>query len=260
LPPWKSKVDTASAPSPGKAFPRSMSSTASSDISKMSTAAKTSKASAKTAAAPKVEPVAAAPVASAAAPAKASKTSKAKAVEASAPVVAAPVPAPSVAAPAPSTDAAAATETVADDLTSTLNKAVSRLSEINSQQKTLAVEAAGLTKSIEKLTARLAKKAEKRSRKGTGNGGKAFKTPVPITAELQAFLGLEKGVTSLSRREVNAGLYAYVKSHGLMKGKNIYPDAALRKLLNVTESTEVTILNFLKFINHHYIKPAPVAQ
>jgi chromatin remodeling complex protein RSC6 len=237
-----------------------MSTSASSDNIKMSTAAKTTKAAAaKTTKA--VEPVAAvAPVASAAAP-KATKATKAKATETvAAPVVAAPVvaaPAPSVAAPA-ATDATA-TEAVADETVATLNKAVARLAEISSQQKTLAVEAAGLTKTVEKLTARLAKKAEKRSRKGKGNGGKAFKIPLTITSELEAFLGLAKG-TKICRKDVNAGVYAYAKSHGLMKGKNIFPDAALRKILGVDESTEVTILNIMKYLNHHYIKDAPAAN
>ena len=235
-----------------------MSTSASSDNIKMSTAAKTTKATAKTAAAPKVEPVAAAaPVA------KAPKATKAKVTETVA-AVPAVVATPVVATPAPSTAApvatdAAATEVVADETVATLNKAVSRLAEISSQQKTLAVEAAGLTKTVEKLTARLAKKAEKRSRKGKGNGGKAFKIPLTITSELEAFLGLAKG-TKICRKDVNAGIYAYAKSHSLMKGKNIFPDAALRKILGVDETTEVTILNIMKYLNHHYIKDAPVAN
>jgi chromatin remodeling complex protein RSC6 len=233
-----------------------MSSAASSDNIKMSTAAKTTKAAAKSAT--KVEPVAvAAPVATPAVAAKAPKATKtAKATETvAAPVVAAPV----VAAPAPAaTDATATTEVAADETVATLNKSVSRLAEINAQQKSLAVEAAGLTKAIEKLTARLAKKAEKRSRKGKGNGGKAFTIPLQITHELEAFLGLPKD-TKVCRKDVNAGIYAYAKSHGLMKGKEIFPDAALRKILGVTETTQVTILNIMKFLNHHYIKPAAPA-
>ena len=236
-----------------------MSSAASSDNSKMSTAAKTTKAAAKSAT--KVEPVAA-PVATpvvAAPAAKATKATKAKATETvAAPVVAAPVvAAPAVAAPA-TTDATATTEVAADETVATLNKSVSRLAEINAQQKSLAVEAAGLTKAIEKLTARLAKKAEKRSRKGKGNGGKAFTIPLQITHELEAFLGLPKD-TKVCRKDVNAGIYAYAKSHGLMKGKEIFPDASLRKILGVTETTQVTILNIMKFLNHHYIKPAAPA-
>ena len=240
-----------------------MSSSASSDNIKMSTAAKTTKAAASKTAAPKateaVVPVAAAaPVAAAVPAAKATKATKAKATETvAAPVVAAP--APIVAAPAvAATDATATTEVAADETVATLNKSVSRLAEINAQQKSLAVEAAGLTKAIEKLTARLAKKAEKRSRKGKGNGGKAFTIPLQITHELEAFLGLPKD-TKVCRKDVNAGVYAYAKSHGLMKGKEIFPDASLRKILGVTETTQVTILNIMKFLNHHYIKPAAPA-
>jgi chromatin remodeling complex protein RSC6 len=239
-----------------------MSSAASSDNSiKMSTAAKTTKAAASKSAAKAVEPVAAAvaPVAAAAPAPKATKATKAtKAAETVAAPVVAPVAAPAPSVAAPVATETTATETVADETVTTLNKSVARLAEINAQQKSLAVEAATLTKAIEKLTARLAKKAEKRSRKGKGNGGKAFTIPLQITHELEAFLGLPKD-TKVCRKDVNAGVYAYAKSHGLMKGKNIFPDAALRKILGVDESTEVTILNIMKFLNHHYIKPAAPA-
>jgi chromatin remodeling complex protein RSC6 len=225
-----------------------MSAISSSDASsKMSaTAAKSTKAS-KSAAAP----VAAAP-AVVTAPVVEAKATKGSKKAAAVPVAA---PAPAVAAPAPVTAEAPAAE---EDVATKLSKAVARASEIAHQQKALAVEAAANAKEIEKLSARLAKKAGGKKKRASG-GGDAFKNPVPVTNELAAFLGLEKGA-SISRSEVTKRVYAYLKSHGLQKGKIINTDASLRKLLSVKESDEITILNLQKFLNPHYIKATPVAN
>ena len=234
-----------------------MSSNASSDNSKMSSA-KTSAKAAKTAAAPAV--AAPAPVAEAAAP-KAKGGKKAAASTAAA-------PAPAVATPAPVTEAVVAPVASAapaeDDVNVKLANAIKRQAEIAHQQKTLASEAASLAKEVEKLAARLAKKAAgRRKRAAPADGsasknGTAFIKPVPASNELASFLGLEKGAM-ISRRDVSKRFYAYVKSHGLQKGKVINTDASLRKLLGVTEKDEVTILNLQSFMNKHFIKPVPAA-
>jgi hypothetical protein len=222
----------------------------------MSSSAKTSKAT-KTATPAAAAPVVAAPAPVVEAATKAKGTKKAAVVV---PAVAAP--APVVAAPV--TDATVTAPVVEEDVATKLSKAVARSAEIAHQQKTLASEAGAIAKEIEKLSARLAKKAAGRRKRAspaegsTSNNGKAFITPVPITNELAAFLGLEKGAL-ISRRDVSKRLYAYAKSHNLQKGKVINTDATLRKLLGVTEKDEVTILNLQKHINKHYIKPTPVA-
>ena len=230
-----------------------MSAISSSDASsKMSaTAAKSTKAS-KTATAP----VVVAAVAPAVVETKAKGTKKATAAAATpAPVVATPATTATTAAVA--APVAAEAPAVEEDVVTKLNKAVTRAAEIAHQQKALAVEAAANVKEIEKLTARLAKKAGGKKKRASG-GGDAFKKPVPVTNELAAFLGLEKGA-SISRSEVTKRVYAYLKSHGLQKGKNIHTDASLRKLLSVKETDEITILNLQTFLNPHYIKAAPVA-
>jgi len=190
---------------------------------------------------------------------KAAKASK-KAAAPVAPVapVATPAPAPVAA------DATVAASHVEEDVATKLAKAVARAAEIAHQQKTLASEASAIAKDIAKLSERLAKKAAGRKRRvagegSTSNNGKAFITPVPITNDLAAFLGLEKGAL-ISRRDVSKRIYAYAKSHNLQKGKVINTDASLRKLLGVTEKDEVTILNLQKHINKHYIKATPAAN
>jgi chromatin remodeling complex protein RSC6 len=214
------------------------------------TAAKSTKAS-KTATAP----VVVAAVAPAVVETKAKGTKKATAAAATPAPAATPTTTATTAAVA--APVAAEAPAVEEDVVTKLNKAVTRAAEIAHQQKALAVEAAANVKEIEKLTARLAKKAGGKKKRASG-GGDAFKKPVPVTNELAAFLGLEKGA-SISRSEVTKRVYAYLKSHGLQKGKNIHTDASLRKLLSVKETDEITILNLQTFLNPHYIKAAPVA-
>jgi hypothetical protein len=249
-----------------------MSAISSSDNSKMSSAAKSASKATKTATA---TPAAAAPAAAA----PATKTSKAAAkatpepVAAAAPVVeaapatktrgkkaAAPAASPSTAAPV-ATETPAAAPVAEEDLATKLANALKRQGEIAHQQKQLAVEAASNAKEIEKLAGRVAKKAAGRRKRTEGSNSKsgmAFKTPVPITSELSAFLGLEKGAL-ISRGEVSSRMYAYFRAHGLQAGKVINTDASLRKLLCVTEKDEVTILNLQKYINKHFVKPTPAA-
>lgn len=238
-----------------------MSAISSSDNSKMSSAAKSATKATKTTAA-------AAPAAAKASKAAAKATPEP--VAAAAPVVEAAAPATKTrgkkaaasAAPAPvATETSAAAPVAEEDLATKLANALKRQAEIAHQQKQLAVEAASNAKEIEKLASRVAKKAAGRRKRAEGsssNNGKAFKTPVPITNELSAFLGLEKGAL-ISRGEVSSRVYAYIRAHGLQAGKVINTDASLRKLLGVTEKDQVTILNLLHYLNKHFVKPAPAA-
>jgi hypothetical protein len=227
-------------------------STATASVTKTTKATKTPKATAS------AEPVVAAPVA-APAPAAAKVSKKAEKV------AAAPVAAP--AAPV----AVATTETVAapvaavdEDIGVSLANAVSRQQELVAAAKTNAAEQAANLKTIEKLSARLAKKAERRGRKKTAavEGAPAkdciFTKPVRISDELGAFLGKPKN-TEVSRSEVTKGIMAYAKAHSLMNKQTINADASLRKLLTLAEGDKLTILNLQKFLRRHYIKATPVA-
>lgn len=239
-----------------------MSSNSSSDTTKMSaTAAKTTKKSAKTETVEAPAPVvAAAPVA---APAKVAKASKSKAaaveaVAAPAPVV---VPPPVVAAPAAVAEAAAP-EVEEDDSA----KLISSISAIEDKASSLKAEVSSLLnelKTIKKLAARVAKKAGRR-RKAPGaesaDPSKSyFKKPLQVTDELCSFLGKDKG-TQLTRADVTKEVVAYARLHNLMDKQNINADAALRKLLGITENDNLSILTLQKYLNHHYVKPAVAAS
>ena len=234
-------------------------------MSSATASAKTTKVTAKKAAVEVAAPVAA-PAAAAPAAAAPKATKKAAAV-AAAPATAAPVaaataaPATTAAAVPAVTDVAAVSE---DDVGAQLTAQINTLHEqLAAQKAAFAATAAGL-KVIEKLAARLIKKA---GRKGKGkskavDGAPAkpcvFTEPTTVSAELGAFLGLAKGAL-ISRSNVTSGIVNYAKSHNLMNKQAINTDAALRKLLGVTETDNLTILNLQKFLSKHYVKAAPVA-
>jgi chromatin remodeling complex protein RSC6 len=81
-----------------------------------------------------------------------------------------------------------------------------------------------------------------------------FTKPQVVTDALCVFLGKPKG-TQVSRSDVTRGIMDYVKRNKLNNKQDINPDAALRKLLGVTESEKVTILNLQRYLKDHYVKP-----
>jgi chromatin remodeling complex protein RSC6 len=196
-------------------------------------------------------------VAAAAPVAAAATTSRSKA---SAPVaVAAPVVAatPVVAAVAATTEGEAEPNLVAEFNT--------QVTKINELRNSLGVVLADMKK-LEKRMAREIKKAGRRRRARAplldeaGNPvpkkPSVFTKPQKITDALCVFLGKAKG-TEMSRSDVTRGIMEYVKKNSLNNKQDINPDAALRKLLSVSESEKVTILNLQRFLKTHYIK-APV--
>lgn len=195
----------------------------------------------------------------AAAPAAAT-TSRSKA---SAPAAAA-VTAPVVAAAPVATATTTTTEGEAEpSLVAEFNTQVTKINEL---RNSLGVVLADMKK-LEKRVTREMKKAGRRRRARAplldeaGNPvpkkPSVFTKPQKITDALCVFLGKAKG-TEMSRSDVTRGIMEYVKKNSLNNKQDINPDAALRKLLSVSESEKVTILNLQRFLKTHYIK-APVA-
>lgn len=194
-----------------------------------------------------------------AAPAATATTSRSKA---SAPVAAA-VAAPVVAATPVAAAATTTTEGEAEpNLVAEFNTQVTKVNEL---RNTLGAVLADMKK-LEKRLAREIKKAGRRRRARAplldeaGNPvpkkPSVFTKPQKITDALCVFLGKAKG-TEMSRSDVTRGIMEYVKKNSLNNKQDINPDAALRKLLSVSESEKVTILNLQRFLKTHYIK-APV--
>jgi chromatin remodeling complex protein RSC6 len=149
-------------------------------------------------------------------------------------------------------------EVAEEDLGAQLQKAIAELHEQLAGLKSAASNAAAALKGIEKQAARVIKKADRRRKRSTKTeGGVAapcvFNQPAKITDELCSFLGKPKG-TTVARSDVTKGVLAYAKSHNLMDKQTIKADAALRKLLTLSETDVLTILNLQTFLKRHYIK------
>jgi chromatin remodeling complex protein RSC6 len=201
-------------------------------------------------------PVAApAPVAPAAEAPKAKASKKAAAAPAAATVVVSSTPveqAPAAAAPA------APATTLDEDI-----KAVT--GNLNTLRETVAAMLSQVKK-LEKRVHREIKEARKRKRRtATTEGGEVkprqpsiFERPVTVTDELCKFLGKPAG-TQMSRSEVTKAVNNYVKEKGLKNKHDIKPDAALKKLLTITDADKLTYFNLQKYLNRHYVKEAPAA-
>ena len=179
--------------------------------------------------------------------------------------VAAPAPA-AVAAPAPAAAAPAVESTTATtDSVNVVSEFNSLVEQVNTLRSTLSTVFSSMKK-LEKAIPRELKRAQKgRRRKASTEGGAdkpkkdtVFTKPTPISDALCTFLGVAKG-TPLSRSEVTTRVCKYAKDHNLMNKQVIKADAALRKLLNLTEKDELKILNLQRYLKPHYIKPAASA-
>lgn len=219
----------------------------SSTVAKKTTAPKTTKAAAN------AQPVVATVSAVSPAPATSARSSKATSA-------AAPVAAPVVAAPVVEVASVAEPEGEVN-LVAEFNAQVSRVNELRNTLGTVLAD----MKKMEKRLARELKRAGRRRRTRApqldANGVElpkkpsVFTKPQQITDALCVFLGKPKG-TQMSRSDVTRGIMAYVKDKKLNNKQDINPDAALRKLLSVTETEKVTILNLQRFLKTHYVKAA----
>jgi len=89
----------------------------------------------------------------------------------------------------------------------------------------------------------------------------AFLVQRPLTEELCHFMGLKTGETR-SQTQVTKFISEYVKKHSCFDPsfkRRILPNAALAKLLRVSDKDEVTYLNLQSFLKVHFIKSAPKA-
>ena len=202
--------------------------------------------------------VVAAPVA-APAPAPVAEKKTKKVAAAAAPVVAAPVVvAPVVAAPVVAEAAAEVATTSLDD---DLKVVLGRLTGLREVVSTMITE----VKKLEKRVHREIKDARKRRRRVKAEGEEGakprgpsiFEIPTKVTDELCIFLGKPKG-TLISRSNVTREINNYVKEKDLKNKHDIKPDAALKKLLRLTDADNLTYFNLQRYLNTHYVKEPKV--
>ena len=236
---------------------------ASSSVSKSNKmpAAKKSDAAPKTAA-PAPAVAAPAPAAPAkAVEAKAPKTKVVKAAtpakaEATVPTVAAPAVEPAAAVPAVSSEAqlSALAETLkalSADLSTRVRDAVKAVQEAAKSAKREARDSKK-KKKVDPATMTPEQRAAWEKRRANN----AFLVQRPLTEELCHFMGLKAGETR-SQTQVTKFISEYVKTHSCFDPsfkRRILPNAALAKLLRVSDKDEVTYLNLQSFLKAHFIK------
>ena len=238
---------------------------ASSSVSKSNKmpAAKKSDVAPKTAA-PAPAVAAPAPAAPKATEPKAPKTKVVKAAakaEVTVPTVAAPAVEAAAAVPAASSEVqlSALAETLkalSTDLSTRVREAVKAVQEAAKSAKREARDSKK-KKKVDPATMTPEQRAAWEKRRANN----AFLVQRPLTEELCHFMGLKAGETR-SQTQVTKFISEYVKKHSCFDPsfkRRILPNAALAKLLRVSDKDEVTYLNLQSFLKVHFIKTAPKA-
>ena len=185
----------------------------------------------------------------------------------SAPAVPEPEVVAAPATPASETTAPATTETPAPEVT-LLDQIESDFASLTERLGEFKAMYASITSDLRKLQKNMTRHVKENSRRNrrrkapSGDKPKrapsGFAKPALISPELCSFLGKPEG-TEMARTEVTKHLTTYIKEHNLQDSENkrkIVPDAALKKLLNVDESSELTYFNLQKFMKVHFPKSA----
>lgn len=208
-----------------------------------------------------------APVVSVPAAAVATKTGRSKASVATTVVAAEVVATPMVATTtvsAPDAQAVATTqnEVVQVPVSEVIEGLVKRTQEL---RDVLAENMKELVR-LQKRVARDLKEASKRRRKVRKEGVDGeqvvkrptiFTTPLPLKDDLATFLGKSKG-TLMTPAEVTKAVRQYIDTHGLKDKENghmIHPDAAMRRVLGVSDQEHLTYRNIQKYLYKLYVLP-----
>ena len=133
-------------------------------------------------------------------------------------------------------------------LLNTLSSFKSQISMLNAQVKTI-------ERSVKKQMKKLEREAQKNKNKGNRKAS-GFAVPTKISNDLCKFMGKPEG-SEMARTEVTKYIIHYIKSKNLPDKKNkkvIKPDTALKSLLDVKSSDQVTYFNLQKYMNKHFVK------
>ena len=218
-----------------------------------------------------VKPVVAAtaPPVAAAPPAAPAKVVKVKAVKVEKPAAPskAVVTVPTVEAPVVVAEASESSDVILASL-------AEKLKALSTELTTRVREATKSVADAIKATKREARETKKKKKKNPADmtpeerktwearrANNAFLIQRPLTDELAAFMGLKSG-EKRSQTEVTKFISGYVKQHSCFDPtfkRRILPNAALAKLLRVSDKDEVTYLNLQSFLKVHFVKPAQKA-
>ena len=140
---------------------------------------------------------------------------------------------------------------ITEQFTSVLNT----LSSFKSQISMMAAQVKSLEKTVKKQMKQLEREAQKNKNKGNRKAS-GFAVPSKISVDLCEFMGKPEG-TEMARTEVTKYIIQYIKNNNLPDKDNkkiIKPNNALKSLLNVKPTDEVTYFNLQKYMNIHFIK------
>ena len=114
-----------------------------------------------------------------------------------------------------------------------------------------------LERAFEKAIKKMVKKSSKPKKPRKPSG---FALPVPVSAELCEFMGLEPG-THIPRTDVTKRLMTYISENKLQnpeKKSIIIPDDPLLRILgNEVKDVLLTHFTIQKYINKHFLKRQP---
>lgn len=123
-------------------------------------------------------------------------------------------------------------------------------------------ELQAVVKVLQKDYVKSVKTASKRTRKAVAGGAKrtpsGFAKPAKLSNELCDFLSIPHG-SERARTEVTRMLNQYIKTKNLQDPndkRNINPDPALKKIMNLTDSVKLTYFNLQTYIKHHFVPAA----
>lgn len=151
-------------------------------------------------------------------------------------------------------DQTSTTKTV-NPITEQFGAVLNTLSSFKSQISMLSAQVKSLEKTVKKQMKQLEREAQKNKNKGNRIAS-GFAVPSKISNVLCKFMGKPEG-TEMARTEVTKYIIQYIKNNNLPDKDNkkvIKPDNALKSLLNVKATDEVTYFNLQKYMNKHFIK------
>lgn len=142
------------------------------------------------------------------------------------------------------------TSVVAEQFANILNS----LSGLKSHIRALEAQVKSLEKNVRKQMRQLERENKKNKNKGNRKAS-GFAVPTKISNDLCKFMGKPEG-SEMARTEVTKYIIHYIKSNNLpdkVNKKKINPDNALKSLLDVKPTEEVTYFNLQKYMNKHFV-------
>ena len=186
---------------------------------------------------------------------KATKATKAPRKKAVAKAVAAAPAAPAT--PAPAVEVAKVETTLSDAFVQVLGQ----LTSLRSQLTNITGQVRALQKRADRELRAAQKLNKKRSSKSGTRAPSGFVKPTKISKELALFLNKPHG-TEMARTQVTREINTYIRAHKLQDPKNgrrILADTALRKLLKLSKSDELTYFNLQRYMSPHFAKATKAA-